>query len=83
LPQFRQRRGVAGGFGVAELDEDFRRPSWFDGRRGSTSVLAARAAVVKALENEGMKTPADGAAIARLSRRLCELDEALGLEEER
>ena len=43
---------------------------------------AERACVIVALENEGMKTPADGAAIARLSRRLCEIEDALGMEKE-
>lgn len=65
---------------MAEEVVEWEPPTWMDGRLANIRAASAseRARVIRALESEGMKTPANGAAIARLSARLCELDERLG-----
>jgi len=46
-------------------------------------LYAERATVKAALEDAGMGVPADGELLTRLGRRLCEIEDDLGVPKER
>lgn len=56
-----------------EVDDE---PSWFDGRREARAggLLAYRAWLIRSLEDEGIKSPANMRRIGWLSRALCAVE---------